>query len=177
MVVLGRDPAERPQGLQSLALAGAPPIGPCWGHFSSNHTVQQQQSPFCGWPSLCLGCSSHTLSGLLHYLLSPYSVLHGLQRTSSSILIIAQKLRFLSPILQMRKPRLRKMKGFTGPQASKREHQKSDPGLELLSILSHPLYTLHLFKPWSPTPNTVSSIVPYLSSRLMSNRQWTILVG
>lgn len=100
MVVLGRGPAERPQGLQSLALAGAPPIGPCWGHFGSNHRVQQQQSPFHGWPSLCLGYSSHNLSGLLHYLLSPYSVLHGLQRTSSSILIIAQKLGFLSPILQ-----------------------------------------------------------------------------
>ena len=71
------------------------------------------------------------------------------------------------------------MKGFTGPQASKREHQKSDqtPGLEFLSILSHPLYILRLFKPGSPTPNTVSSIVPYLGSRLMSNRLWTILVG
>lgn len=119
------------------------------------------------------------LSGLLHYLLSPYSVLRGLQRTSPSMLIIAQKLGFLSPILQMRKPRLRKMKGFTGPQASKREHQKSDQtsGLEFLSILSHSLYTFHLFKPRSPTPSTVSSTVPYLSSRLMSNRLWTILVG
>lgn len=48
--------------------------------------------------------------------------------------------------------------------------QKSDQnsGLEFLSILSHPLYTLHLFKAGSPSPNTVSS------SELQTHIQQTV---
>lgn len=77
MVVLGRGPAESPQGLQSLASVGAPPIDIPAGATLVPITGAAAVVPFPWMAQPLPAYSSQTFWPLLHYRLSPYSVLRG----------------------------------------------------------------------------------------------------